>query len=182
MKKQGWFGVLVLLLAVLTACKNETKSVKTREIDPAVLQESLLEANKQVVKTEDDQIRDLIVRYKWDMHETGTGLRYFIYHKGNGSEAKKDKIARINFEIRLITGDIVYSSRESGVKEFKIGSGGVESGLEEGILLLRVGDKAKFIMPSHLAYGLIGDQDRIPAKSTLIYNVELLELKDSRKK
>ncbi len=181
MNKHGWFRVFVLLLIVLSACKSDIKPVKTKEIDPAELQETLLEVNKQIVKTEDEQISDLVARYKWDMHETGTGLRYLIYHKGKGLLAKKDKIARINFEIRLITGEIVYSSKESGVKEFKIGSGGVESGLEEGILLLRVGDKAKLIMPSHLAYGLIGDQDRIPSKSTLIYDVELLEIKDSRK-
>jgi len=52
----------------------------------------------------------------------------------------------------------------------------VESGLEEGILLLRVGDKATFIMPPHLAHGLQGDGDRIPARSIIMYDVLLLKV------
>jgi len=50
----------------------------------------------------------------------------------------------------------------------------VISGLEEGILYLSEGDKAKIIIPSHLGYGLLGDLDKnIPPKATLIYDIEL---------
>jgi len=58
-----------------------------------------------------------------------------------------------------------------------VGHGGVESGLEEAVLLLHAGDKARIIIPSHLAYGLVGDDDKIPARATLIYEIELIELK-----
>lgn len=176
--KYNWLFLFTILLFVgLTNCSSNPKKVKQVEIDPVLLKEQLLEANKKVVGTEDEQIRNLIQRYGWEMKETGTGLRYLIYQKGDGPKALKDWTVKMNFEVRLITGDIVYSSKETGPKEFRIGSGGVESGLEEGILLLNVGDKAKFIFPSHLAWGLIGDQDQIPPKSTLIYDVEVLELK-----
>ncbi len=174
-------GLVFILFCFLVGCQSESKKTETREINPSALKETLLEANKQVVKTEDQQIRDLITRYGWKMQETGTGLRYQVYQKGSGPKASLDQIARINYEVRLITGEVVYSSKESGIKEFKIGSGGVESGVEEAILLMRVGDKAKLILPSYLAYGLIGDQDRIPGKSTLIYDIELLELKKAVK-
>ncbi|MGE5317418.1 MAG: FKBP-type peptidyl-prolyl cis-trans isomerase, partial [Chloroflexota bacterium] len=40
-----------------------------------------------------------------------------------------------------------------------------------------VGDHAKFVIPSHLGFGLIGDQNKVPPKSTLIYDIELLDLK-----
>jgi FKBP-type peptidyl-prolyl cis-trans isomerase FkpA len=180
--KYNWlFFIAILLLAGFTNCSSNPKEVKQVEIDPAVLKEQLLEANKKVVGTEDEQIRSLIQRYGWKMQETGTGLRYFVYYNGNGPKALKDWTVKINYEVRLITGDLAYSSKEKGPKEFRIGSGGVESGLEEGILLLNVGDKAKFIFPSHLAWGLIGDQDRIPPKSTLIYDVEVIELKKINK-
>jgi len=158
-------------------CVRNTQETKPVEIDPDLLKEPLLKANKQIVSTEDEQIRKLIERYGWKMKETGTGLRYQVYYAGNGPKTIKDKIVKINYEIRLISGDVVYSSKETGPKEFKIGSGGVESGLEEGILLLKVGDKAKFILPSYLAWGLVGDQERIPPKSTLIYDVEVLYMK-----
>ncbi|MBK7027944.1 MAG: FKBP-type peptidyl-prolyl cis-trans isomerase [Bacteroidales bacterium] len=138
------------------------------------LNEEIINANKKVVDLEDQQIKNLIKRYGWKMIETGTGLRYMINQEGNGEKPVIGDIATINYEIRLIAGEVVYSSKESGPKTFRIGSGGVEGGLEEAILLLRVGDKAKIIMPSHLAHGLIGDQNRIPGKATLIYDLEFV--------
>jgi len=111
------------------------------------------------------------------MLKTATGLRYFIIEKGNGPVAKEGKTVRFEYEVKLISGDIIYSSDQSGTKDFTIGSGGVESGLEEGILMLRVGDKARFVIPSYLAHGLSGDQGKIPPKATLIYTVKLIELK-----
>jgi FKBP-type peptidyl-prolyl cis-trans isomerase len=125
---------------------------------------------------EDEQIRGFITRMGWKMNETGTGLRYLIYYHGKGKSGVKGSNAKIEYECRLISGELCYSSQKTGPKEFKIGSGGVESGLEEGILLMRSGDKAKFILPSHLAFGLIGDQDKIPGKATLVYDVHLLDI------
>jgi FKBP-type peptidyl-prolyl cis-trans isomerase len=148
-----------------------------KNIDPKKFEEPLVKANKQAVRTEDDQIKKFIKRYKWDMKETGSGLRYAIYKHGEGERAETGRIAVLKYNVKLITGETIYSSETSGNKEFMIGKGGVESGLEEGILLLRVGDRAKFIIPSHLGFGLLGDQDRVPPKSTLIYDVELLTLK-----
>ena len=111
------------------------------------------------------------------METTGTGLRYMIYNKGVGARAEKGKTATINFNVRLITGDVCYSSKESGAKDMKLGESGEISGLEEGLLLLRVGDKARFIIPSHLAFGLLGDEDKIPKRATLVYDVELTAIK-----
>ena len=79
--------------------------------------------------------------------------------------------------IRLLNGETIYRSENKGIKEFLIGKGGVESGLEEGILLLHQGDKARFIIPSHLAFGLLGDSDKIPEKASLVYDVELIKIK-----
>lgn len=141
------------------------------------LKETLIEANKNVLLTEDQQIRNLISRYGWEMEETGTGLRYLIYKKGNGPVARRGLQVKISYTVRLISGDVIYSSDQTGPKSFTIGSGGVESGLEEAILHMHQGDKAKLVIPSHLAFGLTGDNDQIPPKATLIYDIELIELK-----
>jgi len=99
-----------------------------------------------------------------------------IYKHGSGERAVKGKKATIRYEVRLINGNLCYSSAQQGPKEFTIGHSGIEVGTEEGILLMHVGDRAKFIVPSHLAFGLLGDQDKIPPQSTLIYDIELLKL------
>ena len=115
------------------------------------------------------------------MEQSNTGLRYFIYKHGKGLPAEEGKIATLNYEIKLLTGEVCYTSKELGPKQFLIGKGGVETGLEEGILLLKEGDRAKFIIPSHLAFGLLGDSEKIPAKATLVYDVELIELNKIKK-
>lgn len=162
--------------ALLISCQSNQDSDQ-KQVDEKQLEEPLLKANKQAVITENEQIDNFIQRHKWDMKETGSGLRYAIYKKGTGKQAKTGQIAVIAYSVELISGEEIYSSEKDGPKEFLIGKGGVESGLEEGILLLHVGDRAKFVIPSHLGYGLLGDQNKVPPKSTLIYDIELLELK-----
>ena len=170
------FLIGVLLMSVLLACSGRQSPEKKSNKDIPNVEESLIKANKQAVKIENEQIDRFVERYQWTMEKTGSGLRYNIYENGTGEEAQMGKIATLKYEVRLITGDLIYSSDEDGLKEFLIGRGGVESGLEEGILLLRVGDRAKFIIPSHLGFGLLGDQDKVPPKSTLIYDIELISL------
>jgi FKBP-type peptidyl-prolyl cis-trans isomerase FkpA len=167
-----WF-----LFCLLVSCNNSPDRNQDRNTDPDSMKESLLYANKQAVKEENEQIERFIRRYKWQMKETGSGLRYDIYFKGDGMKAEAGKVAVMKYNVRLIDGTEIYSSEQSGLKQFVIGRGGVEGGLEEGILLLSVGDRAKFILPSHLGFGLLGDQDKVPPKSTLIYDLELVQLK-----
>jgi len=83
----------------------------------------------------------------------------------------------LNYKTWLINGNLIYSSDELGQKIFKIGKGGVESGLEEAILMMHVGDKARLVIPSHLAFGLLGDNNKIPPRSTVVYDIELVTLK-----
>ena len=169
-------SIFFLLFSIITSCNQKAES-KKHTLDPSDVEESLLIVNKELVKSEDEQIEDFITRYGWKMEKTGTGLRYLIYEQGLGEKAEIGKIAKIHFTVSLLTGEVCYTSDSDKPKEFLIGQGGVESGLEEGILLLKKGDRAKFIIPSHLAFGLVGDLDKIPAKATLVYDLKLLNLK-----
>ena len=168
--------VLFLLLMIFISCNEQPQPVNsTRHL--GMISDSLVNYNRGVVLTEDQQIDDFIARYGWKMIKTGTGLRYLIFKKGTGAEAKKGKVAVIRYTLHFLNGSLCYSSDENGPKEFKIGYGGVESGIEEGILLMHVGDRAKFIVPSHLAFGLLGDQNKIPQNATLVYDIELVKIK-----
>jgi FKBP-type peptidyl-prolyl cis-trans isomerase len=166
---------IVVLSFFLFACSNSNDKVHKQE-PKGLNEEVLIEANKRAIKTESEQIKDFIGRYGWDMKETGSGLLYMIYRKGEGTVAEKGMQASLKYSLRLINGHEIDDSGQSGLLEFIIGSGGVVSGLEEAILHLHHGDKAKIIIPSHLAYGLIGDQDKVPPKATLIYDIEVLRL------
>ena len=109
------------------------------------------------------------------MTETGTGLRYQMLESGSGPLLEKGQQVSLEYELHSIAGDLLYSSDKDGIKSFVIGEGTVESGLEEAMTYLHRGDVAKIIMPYHLAYGLHGDDDRIPEYATLVYTIKIIE-------
>ncbi|MCF8304608.1 MAG: FKBP-type peptidyl-prolyl cis-trans isomerase [Bacteroidales bacterium] len=164
--------LLVFLLAI--SCDSQQKE-KTREkkVSEKKLKESLIHANKKALKAEEEQIKSFMDRYEWDMKKTGRGLRYMIYEKGAGPQPDEKDLVTIAYTVRRINGNVMYSSENQGPKKVEIGRSRVESGLEEGLKLMHQGAKAKLIIPSHLAYGLIGDQKKIKGKATLIYDVEV---------
>lgn len=173
--------ILVILSSLLfLSCQNHNEVQSADKIEKKVIKQHLERANKYLVKAEEQNIRDYINRYGYKMKETGTGLFYEIYQTTNGTQAQKEMVAQLKFKVYLLDGSMIYSSEKEGDKEFLIGKGGVESGLEEGILLMKTGEKARLILPSHLAYGLLGDLEKIPEKSTIVYDVELVDLNEKK--
>ncbi|HET8963166.1 MAG TPA: FKBP-type peptidyl-prolyl cis-trans isomerase [Chitinophagales bacterium] len=166
------------LMMLIVACKDQHKqTTKNINIQSKEFQDKLIEANKMYVRQENDEIDQYVAHKGWDMVKTGTGLRYMITRKGSGELAKPEQIARVNYKISLLNGTVCYSSDSTGAKEFVVAGDNVESGLHEGIQYMHIGDKAILILPSHLAHGLMGDEDKIPPKASVIYELELLSLK-----
>ncbi len=110
--------------------------------------------------------------------KTESGLRYKMIQKGTGKNAENGKTVAVHYEGSLETGKVFDSSypRKKPI-EFKLGQGQVIEGWDEGIALLQVGDKARFVIPSHLAYGESGAGGVIPPNATLIFDVELMDVK-----
>jgi FKBP-type peptidyl-prolyl cis-trans isomerase len=166
--------MLVVTSSQLTSCKNEPKKLTNEEA--AKYKEPLVGVNKILVEKDQEKIKSYIKRRKWDMQMTETGMWYKILKEGKGEVVKTGDIVVLDYEVSLLNGKYCYSSDSTGYLKFVVGRGGVESGLEEGILLLHVGDSARFIMPPHLAHGLVGDDKMIPTRSTIIYKLKLLEI------
>jgi FKBP-type peptidyl-prolyl cis-trans isomerase len=110
--------------------------------------------------------------------ETSSGLRYKILQEGNGKKATKGSDVSVHYKGQLIDGQVFDSSyqRKQPI-DFKIGVGQVIPGWDEGIQLLKIGDKARFVIPSNLAYGSQGAGGVIPPDATLIFDVELMDVK-----
>lgn len=175
MKKLISFIILLAFVILHTACNDDTdrKSFQ-KKVNP---EESLIKTNRYLVKSERVDIDNYIRRHQWEMQETGSGLRYMIAEKGSGPKVEEGNLIEIKYSLWLINGDLVYSSIDSGPKSFIVGKGGVESGLEEGVLMLHEGDKARFIIPAHLAHGLLGDEKKIPPRTAIIYELELIKIR-----
>ncbi|MFK5973949.1 MAG: peptidylprolyl isomerase [Flavobacteriaceae bacterium] len=110
--------------------------------------------------------------------QTDSGLRYKIIQKGEGAKAEKGQQVSVHYEGSLLNGQVFDSSyKRKEPIDFKLGVGQVIPGWDEGISLMQVGDKARFIIPSNLAYGSAGAGGVIPPDATLLFDVELMEVK-----
>lgn len=166
--------LLLLILGIFCACRQDTTN--SAPVNASETKENLVKINKILLKKDEQLIRSYVKRQNLKMETTKSGLWYKIIKNGKGEITESGKKVIINYNIRLLDGTICYHSDSTGVKTFTIGTGNVEKGLEEGILFLQEGDIASFIMPPHLAHGLIGDGIRIPARAIIIYHVELLSV------
>ena len=108
---------------------------------------------------------------------TSSGLRYKISDKGNGNSAVVGKNVKVHYKGQLIDGTVFDSSfKRNEPIEFTLGIGQVIKGWDEGLALLSEGDKARFIIPSDLAYGEAGAGGVIPPNANLIFDVELVSV------
>jgi peptidyl-prolyl cis-trans isomerase A (cyclophilin A) len=82
-------------------------------------------------------------------------LRYQFIQRGDGKQAAAGKTVSVHYEGSLETGK-VFDSYPRKTIEFKLGIGQVIEGWDEGIAFIKVGDKARFVIPSDLGYGPAG--------------------------
>ncbi|MCB4799730.1 peptidylprolyl isomerase [Neotamlana laminarinivorans] len=110
--------------------------------------------------------------------KTDSGLRYQIIQEGTGKKAEKGKTVSVHYKGQLADGTVFDSSyKRNSPIDFPLGMGQVISGWDEGIQLLKVGDKARLVIPSHLGYGSRGAGGVIPPNATLVFDVELMDVK-----
>ena len=110
-----------------------------------------------------------------DFNITDSGLRYKILNKSNGDSPIKGDKVKVHYKGMLIDETVFDSSyKRNQPIEFNVGIGQVIPGWDEGIMLLKKGEKAKFVIPSNLGYGEAGAGGVIPPNATLIFEVELL--------
>ena len=110
--------------------------------------------------------------------KTASGLYYVIEKEGTGAKAEAGKTVSVHYTGTLANGSKFDSSYDRNQPiTFMLGRGQVIPGWDEGIALLKVGSKAKLIIPSELGYGAQGAGGVIPPNASLIFDTELMEVK-----
>lgn len=144
--------LFVIVAFVAVGCKTTQKSQRTKGVEPKI-----------------------------DTITTDSGLKYRIWKKGDGNKAEKGDKVFVHYAGRLLDGSPFDDSYKRGKPfSFPLGGGRVIKGWDEGIAYLSVGDSATLIIPSELGYGA-ADRPTIPANSTLIFDVQLMDVKKTVK-
>ena len=133
--------------------------------------QELAQKNEQIGKTflaENTKKAEIIT--------TKSGLQYQVIQEGKGKSPKATSTVKVNYEGRLLDDTVFDSSiARNHPVEFKLNQ--VIAGWTEGVQTMKVGGKSRFFIPANLAYGEVGSGDVIAPNSTLIFDIELLEVK-----
>ncbi|MBL1124305.1 MAG: FKBP-type peptidyl-prolyl cis-trans isomerase [Ignavibacteriae bacterium] len=127
-------------------------------------------------------VKDKGVAKMWEVDSTlfkttASGLKYAIISHGDGPMIDSGKVVTVNYSGYLQDGTLFDSSVERDEPiQFVVGQGQVIPGWDEGMRLLKKGDKARFIIPPQLGYGEM-QLEKIPANSTLIFDTEIVDVK-----
>ncbi len=131
-------------------------------------------AQKRIEEEKEKQAKEL-EKISKGFSQTKSGLRYKFIQEGAGEQASAGKKVSVHYKGELLDGTVFDSSyKRHQPIDFVLGQGQVIPGWDEGVSLLKVGDRARFLIPSDLAYGSRGAGGVIPPDAALFFDVELI--------
>lgn len=161
-----------IIIGFFSSCKTEPEKI-IPEINWT--KKNSTDLSKNIALQEEIQIKLFLEMHKdWVMDKTGSGLQMFIFERGDGDSVLIGEIAEIEYAITLLDGTECYKTESDEYQEIIVDQSEAETGLQEAIKKMRVGDRAKLIIPSHIGHGLIGDMNKIPPLTTLVVDVNIL--------
>ncbi len=169
--------IVIPLLGLLVACGEEEKQPTEPPMNWNTQKSGSF--NKSLSKKESADIQLFLeMRPDWKMTETGSGLQYWIYEEGDGESPAPEDVAEIEYEISLLSGEVCYKTEPDEYEEVRVDHSEIETGIQEALKVMQVGDEAKLIVPSHLGHGLLGDFDKIPPLRSLVIDLKLIGIKN----
>ena len=158
------------------AAKNEKQKV-----DPMAYQQKIQEMFKSRMEKQAVEVKkkgtEFIENFvkKEGATKTASGLAYKMLQEGTGPSPKETDVVKVHYHGTLMDGTVFDSSRERG-QPVSFPLNRVIRGWTEGVQLMKVGGKAKFVIPSDLAYGDAGAPPKIKGGDTLVFEVELIAI------
>ena len=166
-----------LSFLILFSCSTEEEKPK----DVNWTKKNSIDLGKEIAIQQEIDIKLFLEMHKdWKMTKTGSGLQYYIYEHGTVDTAYSPKpgdYAEIEYVVTLLDGTECFRTDENEFEQIVVDNSGIETGIQEGIKKMTIGDRAKLIIPSHLAHGLVGDMDKIPPLTPLVIDIYLTGIK-----
>jgi len=171
-----WIGAAGLFGWVLGCGPNQSSrpETETRQGQPD-RGEEVIERRIRHLEAERADIKRFIASETVAYARTGSGMHYAVMESGQGAQGRVGELVRMQGEIRLLDGTLLFSAEELGIWEWRIEREEVEPfGLHEAAQVLHRGDSARIILPAHLAFGLAGAHERVPLASAVRVDLRFL--------
>ena len=163
---------LFFSLSLIYSCENQEEEKIEKPINWS--KDHSTEFGKEIAREEERDIKVYLkTRPEWEVEESGTGLRYWIYEENDGYQVKEGHIISVHFKVSLLDGTKCYETEEGETSTFMVDKSDVETGVQEAVKYMREGESAKLIVPSHLGHGLLGDLDKIPPMHPLVIDLQI---------
>ncbi|MDR6300295.1 gliding motility-associated peptidyl-prolyl isomerase GldI [Mesonia maritima] len=176
-------SILLLLVISMVACKTPEARKPVSHNSGSFINESI-QRNKKLIKQEEDKILNIIHQDSTNNYLSSTnGFWYYYNTKVQTDSLLKPQfgdLVTFNYDIATLNGNSIYSKDEIGLREYVMDKENLFTGLRQALKLLKEGETATFLFPSHKAFGYYGDNDRIgrntPIRSTITLNsIEKIE-------
>lgn len=158
----------------------KVKGIKTKaeyEAERALLEEQMNQQLEELKIEEQSKLQTYIINNNIKTKPTQSGLYYIEQKAGSGPNVQKGQTVWVHYTGSFIDGQEFDSSAGYEPIEVVVGNGQVIDGWEEGLLLMKKGTKARLILPSSIAYGKSNPNSAIPPYATLIFDIEIVNVK-----
>ncbi len=172
---------LLLMLIFSSACQDFGSKTKEHQefTVPKNPHNSSIEAHREFLELEKKSIQNYIADRNLDLQRNGTGIYYRIENNpvfDSIINIQSGDEVTYHYKISLLNGSELYSSSADAPAILRVDKEDAEIGLHDALKLMRLGDKGLFILPSHRAFGVSGDQNKIPPFTALVYDLEIVDI------
>ena len=171
------YGFLLLLGGVLAFIAFQARTGILQRENPGLPANKWTREQQEAQRLSPEDIQLINQRYA-DAVVTPSGLRYIVRAPGAGSPPSVGAEMVVHYEGTVLGGQMFDSSRERGAPfTFRVGTGEVIKGWDEAFATMKKGEKRTLIIPYWLGYGFMGKGKVIPGRATLVFEVEVVDIR-----
>jgi FKBP-type peptidyl-prolyl cis-trans isomerase len=173
-------GLLSGLLYLFSAC-SQSPQIPSNKVPPDDENEKLIVLNKAIVHTENDQIEAYIRQHHLTTVKSPYGFWYSVIKEGEGATPKNNDLVTYQYAMSLLDGTLCYSNFNANqISRLRVGHTTMIRGIELGLMTMKPGGESLVIMPSNLAYSVLGDRHLIPPYSPLVVTLKLIGIEQPK--
>jgi len=154
-----WFlGIISLLIQFHYSCISDNKEQNKKEMDIQKLKEQFISANRHNLQKERDIIEQYIRNHNQPYKYTPQGIYFYLIKPNEKADSiRSGQTIKVEYKIYLLDGTLCYQSESGKPHTVIVEKDQTESGIHRGLLLMRMGERARLIIPSYLAHGLLSN-------------------------